>query len=85
MSLFSLKIHYETIFFGRTQTVGGSLATTLAVGSEPIGARRSRSDCMTCPALTENSYINSFVTGRQYSIRDIEPSQIHCKLQNYRR
>ena len=66
-----------------TQTVGGSLATTLAVGSEPIGARRCRSDCMTCPSLTRNSYVNSFVTGRQYSIRDIEPSQIHCKLQNY--
>ena len=66
-----------------TQAVGGGLATNLAVGSEPLGLRKCRSDCMTCPSFTGRSKITSFVTGRTYSIRDIQPSQIHCKLQNY--
>ena len=66
-----------------TQAVGGGLATNLAVGSEPLGSRKCRSDCMTCPSFTGRSKITSFVTGRTYSIRDIQPSQIHCKLQNY--
>ena len=65
------------------QTVGGGLATTLAVGSEPLGSRHCRSDCMTCPSLTRNPFVTCFVTGRIYSIRDIQPSQLHCKLQNY--
>ena len=66
-----------------TQTVGGGLTTTLAAGSEPFTSRRCRSDCMTCPSLNLNSHVNSFVTGRSYSIRDIQPLQVHCKLQNY--
>ena len=66
-----------------TQAVGGGLATNLAGGSEPRGSRRCRSNCMTCPSLTYNPKVTSYVTGRTYSIRDIEPSQIHCKLQNY--
>ena len=66
-----------------TQTVGGGLATNLAGGSEPIRSRRCRSDCMTCPSFTHNSMVNSYVTGRTFSIRDIEPWQFHCKLQNY--
>ena len=66
-----------------TQTVGGGLATNLAGGGEPRGSRRCRSNCMTCPSLTRNSKVTSYVTGRTYSIRDIESSQIHCKLQNY--
>ena len=65
------------------QAVGGGLATTLAAGSEPLGSRHCRSDCMTCPSLNRNPFVTSFVTGRIYSIRDIEPSQVHCKLQNY--
>ena len=66
-----------------TRTVGGGSAAPLAAGNEPHGSRRCRSDCMTCPSLNRNPFVTSFVTGRTYFIRDIEPYQIHCKLQNY--
>ena len=66
-----------------TRTVGGGSATSLAAGNEPHGSRRCRADCMTCPSLNRNPFVTSFVTGRTYFIRDIEPSQVHCKLQNY--
>ena len=65
------------------RTVGGGSAAPLAVGNEPDGHRHCRSDCMTCPSLNRNQFVTSFVTGRTYYIRDIEPAQVHCKLQNY--
>ena len=56
-----------------TRIVGGGSATPLAAGNEPHGYRQCRSDCMTCPSLNRNPMITSFVTGRIYPIRDIEP------------
>ena len=67
-----------------TRTVGGGPTISTAAGNEePRTVRHCRSDCMTCPSLIRTSSINSYSTGRTYSVRDIEPTMVHCKLQNY--
>ena len=68
---------------GSTRTVGGGPATPLAAGNDAPRTRHCRSDCKTCPSLIREFLITSNSTGKIYSVRDIDPSQVHCKLQNY--
>ena len=38
---------------------------------------------MTCPVLNRTHVITSYSTGRVYSKLDIDPTHLHCKMQNY--
>jgi len=67
------------------RTFGGR-PSSLAAGNEgpPVArVRTCRSDCLSCPAFNRNKEIESFITGRKYTILDIDPKLITCKLQNY--
>jgi len=47
----------------------------------PSTVRNCRSDC--CPAYIKEVSVTSYTTGRKYSVIDIDPTKVHCKLQNY--
>ena len=69
---------------GSIQEVGGHLADPPAAGRERHPTIRTcRSVCLSCPDLIRKKTFNSFTTGKTYNALDIEPHQIHCKLQNY--
>ena len=65
------------------RTFGGR-PLPLAAGNEgPPAVRNCRADCMSCPVLNRGKEVESYITGRKYSILDIDPKLISCKLQNY--
>ena len=67
-----------------TGIVGGCSVIPAEGNSRSAGpVHICRSDCETCPALVKSSKIISNFTFRQYSALNIDPSQVHCKLQNY--
>ncbi len=67
------------------RTLGGR-PSSLAAGNErppAVRVRTCRSDCLSCPALIRTKEIESYITGRKYTVLDIDPNLISCKLQNY--
>ena len=69
---------------GSIQEVGGRLADPPAAGKErQLTNRTCRSVCLSCPDIIRKKTFNSFTTGKTYNAIDIEPHQVHCKLQNY--
>ena len=70
----------------RSNRTCGGCPSSLAAGNERPPATRvrtCRSDCLSCPALIRETEIQSFITGRKYTVLDMDPNQITCKLQNY--
>ena len=65
------------------RAVGGRSLSVAGGNERPPASRNCRSSCLTCPALIRDKQFKSFNTGRIYSIIDIDPTNIHCKLQNY--
>ena len=66
------------------RAVGGRSATSLAEGNEtPSAVRNCRSDCLSCPSFVREHIVTSYSTGRKYTVVDIDPKMVHCKLQNY--
>ena len=70
----------------RNNRTCGGRPSSLAAGNErppAVRVRTCRSDCLSCPALIREKEIKSFITGRKYTVLDIDPNLITCKLQNY--
>ena len=65
------------------RTVGGGSATLSAAGSNRHPATRCRIDCYSCKDLKKVRSVKSYYTGRIYSVIDVDPEKVHCKLQNY--
>ena len=67
-----------------TQELGGRLVNPLAAGKERQPAvRKCRADCLSCPDTIRSQCVKSSVTGRSFSIINIKPHEINCKIGNY--
>ena len=62
----------------------GDRSSTLIVGNEkPPAVCTCKADRLTCAAVIRASQFVSNTTSRKYFVVDINPDEVHCKLQNY--